>query len=193
MYGIEDPSKCLERQPPTKSVFKQNILSKITAFHERELRKIALSKDETSMKYLNVSLLGLGGRLHPAITGVTTTHQVRKIRPHIKMLTGNYLTFEVKSRQSGGSDQCRLCSNDVESLEHLIAQCVQLNDLRKRIKTTFTNICQQADIPIDISQLSTHDFTQFTLDPSSMSLSTRVNISHPMLPQLFFHIKRFLL
>lgn len=81
------------------------------------------------MKYLNVSLLGLGGRLHPAITGITTTHQVRKMQPHIKMLTRNYL-----SRQSGDSDQCCLCFNDIESLEHLLAQCVQLNDLQKKIK-----------------------------------------------------------
>ena len=70
MYGIEDPLTCLERTPPTKNVFKRDILSKITSFHEKELRKIALSKSETSMKYLNVSLLGLAGRLHPSITGV---------------------------------------------------------------------------------------------------------------------------
>ena len=71
MYGIDDPLTCLERPPPTKNVFKRDILSKITSFHERELRKVALSKSETSIKYLNVSLLGLAGRLHPAITGVT--------------------------------------------------------------------------------------------------------------------------
>ena len=140
MYGIDDPLMCLQRHTPTKNVFKRDILSKITSFHERELRKIALSKSETSMKYLNVSLLGLGGRLHPATTGVTTSHEVRKMRPHIKMLSGNYLTFEVKSSQSGGSDQCRLCFDDVESLKHLIAQCVQLEDIRNRITTTLTNM-----------------------------------------------------
>ena len=135
MYGIEDPSKCLERPPPSKETYKKDILTKITAFHERELRQIALSKIETSMKYLNVSLLGLGGRIHPAITGVSTSHEVRKMRPHIKMLSGNYLTFEVKSRQSGGSDKCCLCYDDVtstgevKSLEHLIAHCVKLQDL----------------------------------------------------------------
>ena len=113
------------------------------------------------------------------------------MRPHIKMLSGNYLTFEVKSRQSGGSDQCRLCWNDVtatgeiESLEHLIAQCVKLEDLRKRITTTMTNICQQAEIPIDLNELSSNEFCQFILDPSSISLSRRVNITHPVLPQLF--------
>ena len=70
-------------------------MSKITSFHEWELREIALTKYKTSMKYLNVYLLGLGGRLHPTITGVSTTHEVRKMRMHIKMLSGNYLTFEI--------------------------------------------------------------------------------------------------
>ena len=37
------------------------------------------------MQYLNVSLLGLTGRAHPAITGVTTTHEVQKMRPHLKI------------------------------------------------------------------------------------------------------------
>ena len=113
------------------------------------------------------------------------------MRPHTKMLAGNYLTFEVKSRQSGGSDQCRLCANHdtgtgaVESLEHLLAQCVKFNNLRQRITTTMTNICQQAEIPIDLNELSSNDFSQFILDPSSVSLSQRVNISDPVLPQLF--------
>ena len=143
------------------------------------------------MKYLNVSLLGLAGRLHPAITGVSSTHEVRKMRQHIKMLSGNYLTFEVKSRQSGGSDKCRLCFDDVtgicevESLEHLIAICVKLEDVRNRIKTTITNIFQETEISINLKELSSNDFTQFILDPSSMSLSQRVNINEPMLPKLF--------
>ena len=198
MYRIEDPLKCLERPPPPKETYKKDILTKITAFHERELRQIALSKTETSMKYLNVSLIGLGGRLHPAITGVSTTHEVRKMRPHIKMLSGNYLTFEMKARQSGGSNHCRLCSNNIElgangpyieSLEHLIAQCIKFEDLRNRITTTITNLCQQAKISIDPRELSSHDFTQLILDPSSMSLSPRVKITDPVLPQ-FFRISR---
>ena len=101
MYGIEDPLKCLESVPPPKKVYKKNVITKITAFHERELRQLTV--DNSAMIYLNVSLIGLNGRLHPAITGVTTSHQVKKMRPHIKMLCGNYLTYEIKSSQSGGS------------------------------------------------------------------------------------------
>ena len=123
MYGITDPPKCLESSPPNKNTYKEYVITKITAFHEREVRLLA--QDNSAMKYLNVSLLGLRGRLHPAITGVTTTHEVKKMRPHVKMLTGNYLTFEIKSLQSGGSAECRICSQSeetpqMESLEHQI-------------------------------------------------------------------------
>ena len=69
MYGITDPLECLEKNAPPKKAFKQNIMSKITSFHERELRK--LTENNTAMKYLNVSVLGLTGRAHPEITGVT--------------------------------------------------------------------------------------------------------------------------
>ena len=97
-------------------------MTKITAFYELEVMLLA---QDSAVKYLNVSLLGLRGRLHPAITGVTTTHEVKKMRPHVKMLTGNYLTFEIKSLQSGGSAECRICSQSeetpqMESLEHQI-------------------------------------------------------------------------
>ena len=101
MYGLDDPLICLNKVPPTKNHYKELILTKITSFHERDLRKDASQND--MMPYFNVSLLGLRGRLHPAITNVTTSHAVKKMRPHIKMLSGNYLTFEQKSMQSGGS------------------------------------------------------------------------------------------
>ena len=38
MYGLEDPLLCLEREAPTKSDYKDTVMSKITAFHEHELR-----------------------------------------------------------------------------------------------------------------------------------------------------------
>ena len=126
MYGLKDPLQCLSSDPPPKSIFKEQVLTKITSFHERELREAAAANSQ--MRYLNVSVLGLRGRLHPSITNVSTTHAVKKMRPHIKMLTGNYLTFQEKSRQSGGDPSCRLCFNiqgatcEPETLEHRISR-----------------------------------------------------------------------
>ena len=42
-YGLEDPLKCLSRDPPKKSEYKEKVLTKITAFHEKELRQQAES------------------------------------------------------------------------------------------------------------------------------------------------------
>ena len=82
------------------------------------------------MKYFNVSLLSLRGRPHPAISNVTTTYAVKKMRPHIKMLTGNYVTLEEKSLQSGGSPICRLCDLfENESIEHLISRCTKISEI----------------------------------------------------------------
>ena len=128
------------------------------------------------MKYLNVSLLGLRGKLHPSVTNIYNTHSVKKMRPHIKMLAGNYLTFEDKSQQSGGSPFCKICiepeSENPETLEHLIASCDGLSEIRTNIVNEIKNLCQQA-------------MCQFILDPSSIHLETRVNIAHPILPALF--------
>ena len=153
------------------------------------------------MIYLNVSLIGLNGRLHPAITGVTTSHQVKKMRPHIKMLCGNYLTYEIKSSQSGGSPYCRLCldeSNEstestksIESLEHLISVCEKLKVVRTQIQSTILSICNDNGIKIDINKLTNKQFAQFLLDPSSMNLPKRIPIDHPALPLLFQQSRDF--
>ena len=170
---------------PSKSKYKEYILTKITAFHEQELRREASKND--MMKYLNVSLIGLRGKIHPALKNVTTTHAVRKMRPHIKMLSGDYLTFEVKSLQSGGSPYCRMCDlkSEPESLEHLISRCSAISEIRTRISNSMNTICQDANIDINIKTFNDPQFTQFVLDPSSMNLRKRVNMNDPILPSLF--------
>ena len=81
-YNLTDPSDCLKRDAPNKSEFKETILTKITAFYEKELRQNALSN--SSMKYLNVSVIGLRGRHHPSLSNLLTTHDVQKSRAHLK-------------------------------------------------------------------------------------------------------------
>ena len=65
MYEIEDPLILLQRDPLPKSHFIEYVLTKILAFHEKELR-VAASKN-SKMKYLNVSCEGLRGRHHPQL------------------------------------------------------------------------------------------------------------------------------
>ena len=91
------------------------------------------------------------------------------MRPHVKMLIGNYLTLEEKSLQSGGSPYCRLCidannpdnPNNVESLEHLISRCTGMKETRQRIVKSMTNVCLEAGLHIIFDELSNEEFTIF--------------------------------
>ena len=105
MYGLADPLQCMYSDPPKKSQYKEHILTRVTAFHETELREKA--KTNSNMKYLNVSVSGLRGKRHPVLSNMVTASDVLKSRPHLKMLCNDYFTFEKRASQSGGSPHCR--------------------------------------------------------------------------------------
>ena len=109
------------------------------------------------------------------------------MRPHITMLSGDYMTFEMKSLQSGGSPFCILCTDrsEPESLEHLISKCDGLTDIRHRITDSMSSICKNAGLDIDLKSLSNSQLTQWILDPTSMNLKQRLNINHPITTTLF--------
>ena len=108
LYGIEDPLTCLQRDPPEKSQYKKYTSDKINTFYEKELRQAA--SQNSRMKYFNVSLFGLSGRLHHAIGGnIKTSSEVDKMKPHLKFLSVDNPTFKIKSSQSGGPAVCRIC------------------------------------------------------------------------------------
>ena len=93
-----------------------------------------LAKNNSRMQYLNVSLSGLRGHHHPALTNIITTSEVQKCGIHLKMLAGDYFTYEMKS---GGSPHCRCCSttpSPPENLEHILSKCEQYSDIRKRTR-----------------------------------------------------------
>ena len=139
-----DPLECLKIDPPPKAVFKRDIHSKIHSLHEKSLRDMA--GDNSKMHYLNVTLIGLNGRHHPALGGIITTQDVKKCRIHLKMLAGDYFTYEVKANQSGGSPHCRCCPypSPAENLEHILTSCVVYSDIRIRIKSEYEEACTEA-------------------------------------------------
>ena len=186
MYGLEDPLICLSKDPPPKSVYKDSVLTKIIAFHEKEQRDKA--KNIISMQYLNINLLGLRGLVHPILTNVYNSHEVKKMRPHIKMLCGDYMTFEKLSRQSGGSPKCRMClSGEDSTIEHLISRCVTFCDIRQQIIEQMSALLLEHPCyaNINLHELKHKELTQFIVDCSSMNLSKRISISDPMLPAFY--------
>ena len=186
MYSIDDPSELLCRDPPTKSTFKEYIKSKIIIFHENELRRKSLVNSK--MKYFNVTLSGLNGKLHPAIQNITTTQEVTTSRPHIKMLTGNYLTYKLKSEQNSNiSPHCRICLNGDDETQHILTSCLKTESIRMKILSEIRDTCQFSLNQVDFKHIENDKsrLCQFILDPSSLNLPTRININDPILPRLF--------
>ena len=185
-YNLEDPLACLNRDPPTKSKYSENIITRIYAFHENELRK--LSENNSKMEFLNVNLAGLRGRHHPALADIVTVDEVKKSRPHLKFLTGDYLTYQMKFDQSGaGSPLCRICRSDNETICHIISICPQYSETRTRIFEELEELCLLAKTKINFKQIvkDPKTSTQFILDPISFNLSNRIHNKDPLLPQFF--------
>ena len=140
------------------------------------------------LKYLNISLLGLSGRHHPALSGLITVTDVQKSRHHLKMLAGDLFTYEKKSEQSGGSPHCRLCSdNKSESVLHILTFCSAYNDIRTRILKEFENLCLASKSSVNFTDIMKENevLCQFILDPTSMNLSKRIHTSDPLLSAFF--------
>ena len=137
------------------------------------------------MKFLNISVLGLGGRNHPVLNNIITTHEVEKMRPVVKMLSGDYLTYSTKAIQTDCSPHCRLCLDPFEDIEHVVFFCIKLDLVRneqiEKLKSFLTSN------NINTSFLSdSFLMTQFVLDCSSLNLGeNRISNNNPILEQIF--------
>ena len=185
-YGLEDPFTSLCRDPPSRSEYKALVNTKIKVYHETVLREAASRNSQ--MEYLNVSTIGLGGRHHPALANLVSTQDVRMSRPHLKFLSGNYLTYDVKASQSGGSARCRICSSGSnETVCHVISTCQALSVERNKLLNEFEKLCSLTKNQINFTDMKESEtkLCQFILDPTSLNLGVRVSLNDPLLPDFF--------
>ena len=186
-YGLDDPLECLKFDPPSKSEYKELIRTKICAHYEHNLRDLA--ENNSQMTYLNVSLSGLNGRRHPALSDIVTTTEVQKSRIHMKMLAGDYFTYEIKANQSGGSPHCRCCPfpSPNENISHILTVCLAYSDIRNRMIPEFEKLCNEAKTNLYFQEICNQNVAlcQFILDPASFNLRNRVHMNDPILGQLF--------
>ena len=191
MYSLEDPLSCLQSDPPSKSNYKERVLTKVLAFHEDELKTTVRQKqekDDSYMKYFNVNLFGLRGRHHPSLSNIITSEEVRKLRPHIKFLSGDYLTYQKKYNQSQqGSPLCRTCRLENESICHIIAICPSYESMRTRIFKEIAQISLLSRNKVDFETMLAEPETisQYVLDPTSFNLNSRVHMSDPVVESLY--------
>ena len=119
---------------------------------------------------------------------IRTAEEVKKMRPHLKMLCGNFLTYGTKFDQSGrGSARCKLCDHKYESLSHIVVTCPLYSEVRFKILEQFSGVLSESQNCLTLEDFSSSEtlLTQLILDPSSMNLSTRVHLLDPILPKLF--------
>ena len=143
------------------------------------------------MNYLNVQLSGLSGHPHPALLSSFTTHDVRKLRHHLKFLTGDVLTAERQALdQPHLNPACKLCPAPapVESLEHVLTSCRATSEIRDRIYPELLNVLAEVQ-PNSLILEEPHSphLTQFILDCSSINLPEgyRIPAHNPGISSIF--------
>ena len=181
-YGLEDPLELLKKDAPTKSTFKNDLMVRIRAFRESDLRIQAVPNEK--LKFFNVSMIGLSGRHQPVLSGLLTVNDVKKSRHHLKMLAGDLYTYEVKSAQSGGSPHCcQSCEIKSETISHILTYCSAYSEVRLRIFQEIAYLCMQSKSGVYFAELVKDNelLCQFILDPTSMNLQRRIGNNDPML------------
>ena len=190
MYDIEDPLLMITGHPPPKDNFKRYICAKITSYCEKTLRNAA--QTNSKMEFLNVSVKGLNGRVHPALDGAHSTKDIPKLRAHVKLLCGDLITYERRAKYCGSSPHCRLCCQDQspesrpkEDICHILAQCPSFKETRDRIVSEINDICRQSAYNLSCIFSSDKLLTQFILDCTSLNLPVRISPEDPLCGTVF--------
>ena len=130
------------------------------------------------LQYLNVQLLCLSGKPHPALFNITETREALKFRTHMKLLSGDFPSYELLGNQRGTDPLCCLCSAPIDS-----TQPPELLNILKKLQPSH-GILLDHIVPNDV-------LTQFLLDPTSINLGSkyRITIQHPKLGELFRFVR----
>ena len=186
-YNLPDPLKLLESNdvwPKTKWI--TEIKTKITIYHEKELRQQAALNSK--MVYLNVQLQGLSGCPHPVLQNINNMQEVKKLRIHLKFLTGDFLTAERLAKDTGSDPRCKLCPSPEESTNHVLTQCKATQDIKNRLLPELLNVIAlvQPSCTLLLSPQPKY-LTQFLLDCTSPNLpcSIRIPSHNPRVAEVF--------
>ena len=187
-YGLPSPLKLLEEEPPwTKSAWTCLVKTNITVYFENKMRAESLTNSKMSL--LNVQLLSLSGPPHPALLNIHTTQDVKRLRPHLKFLTGDYPHgVTLSHNQSNISSACKLCDNAVDSTEHVLSVCRATADCRQRIYPELMNIVARVQPTSQLLvQHTSEQLTQFITDCTSINLpnSIRIPAHNPGISDIF--------
>ena len=185
-YDIPDPLKLLDSGDMwSKSTWSILVKTRITVYFESMLRQQAATNSK--MNFLNVKVLGLSGTPHPSLLNITTTQDVLRLRPHLKLLSGDFLTRERESLDTGSSPHCRLCHAPVEDIEHVLVRCHCTADIRDCLLPEILNTVKAIQPRCAILDKQHPYLTQFILDCTSLNLPEpyRIPAHHPHVGLIF--------
>ena len=117
----------------TKCAWKTLVRTKITAYHENELRRHA--QENHKLEYLNVQTWGLTGKAHP-ILDIRETRDSPKLLAHLKFLA----SYHKLSADRGVQPHCRLCHAPCEHTQHILTECPSTADVRDHLYPALVNL-----------------------------------------------------
>ena len=186
LYSLPDPLALLGTPAWPKEKWKEYTKAAVVSYHEHTLRQKAGTNRK--LKYLNVQTLSLLGKPHPILSWVSTTRDTVVIRPHLKMLSGDYLCYENLSHDRGFKANCPMCQAMApdhpapdETLQHLLTRCRATAETRNRLIPDLLNVIASYFPYNDLLSYPKHNhLAQFILDCSSLNLPTNVRIDASM-------------
>ena len=112
-----------------------------------------------------------------------------KLRSHIKLLAGDFPSYELLAVERGGSPKCRHCPASTESTQHILSECRGTADTCERLLPELLNLIASIEPNCSLLKPETTPeiLTQFILDLTSMNLPNEFRLStlHPHLSELF--------
>ena len=179
LYNLPDPVQLQASPPWSKERWKSHTQVIVRTYHEAALRKNAAQNYK--LQYLNVQALGLTSRIHPILSWVMTTQDTVIVRPHIRMLAGDYLCGDYLGRDRGIYPQCKLCRAlpmpqvVPEDIEHLLTRCRATAETREsKIPNLLNTISEFSPNNALLLNPGQTQMTQFILDCTSLNLSSDV-------------------
>ena len=183
-YGLPEPISLLACKPWPHERWKAHTKIVVNTFHETLLRKSAAGNSK--LRFLNVQVTGLSATVHPLLSWVMTTQDAAIVRPHIKMLSGDYPCFVNSDKMSNGEPLCKLCQPLIDSaqqcptedLVHLLTSCKATIDIRSRVLPDLYNLLSQFHPENSLlSQIDNQTLTQFLLDCTSLNLPNEIRLT----------------
>ena len=188
-YSLPSPLSLLQTSSPwSKQCWACLVKTRVTNWHEAHLRTLALSNSK--MQYLNVQITGLCGAPHPALRNILTSQDVKKLRHHLKFLTGDFIcNYRLAVDQPNRSPACDLCDAPEDTIEHVLVVCRATHAVRERLLPNLLNIVAEVQPMCSILNTHTtpHILTQFIIDCSSLNLpgKFRIPAHNPDIAEVF--------